>query len=94
MRRPSAPSVRFPPQRCATESFNTFAQTADTSTVPGNTVQGLSGASYTAPAGYFALSPQQITKMDSCATSLAPNPGPNPTVLQLHEVNLRRVSTE
>ena len=53
----------------------------DTTACPGNTVQGLSGASYTAPAGYFALSPQQITKMDSCSTCLAPIPGPNPTVL-------------
>jgi hypothetical protein len=46
---------------------------------PGNTVQGLSGASYTAPAGYFALSPQQITTMDG--TSLGPH-GPDPAVLK------------
>jgi hypothetical protein len=44
----------------------------------GNTVTGLSGKSYTAPAGYMALSPQQITKMDS--TSLGPH-GPDPVVL-------------
>jgi|HubBroStandDraft_2_1064218.scaffolds.fasta_scaffold04332_3 hypothetical protein len=57
----------------------------DTTLCLGNTVQGISGASYTAPAGYYALSPQQITKMDSCTTvgnpCLAPNPGPNQTVL-------------
>jgi hypothetical protein len=51
----------------------------DTTACPGNTVQGISGASYSAPAGYFALSPGQITAMDS--TSLGPH-GPNPTVLQ------------
>jgi hypothetical protein len=51
----------------------------NTTTCPGNTVTGLSGATYTAPAGYFALSPQQITKMDS--GSLGPH-GPNPVVLQ------------
>lgn len=50
----------------------------NTSLCPGNTVQGISGASYTAPAGYKALSPQQITAMDS--TSLGPH-GPNPVVL-------------
>lgn len=46
---------------------------------PGNTVAGISGKTYTAPAGYFALSPQQITQMDS--TSLGPH-GPNPVVMQ------------
>jgi Carboxypeptidase regulatory-like domain len=51
----------------------------DTTTCPGNTVQGISGASYTAPAGYFALSPTQITNMDSAS---AGSHGPNPTVLQ------------
>jgi hypothetical protein len=45
---------------------------------PGNTVQGLSGASYTAPPGDRALSPQQITAMDG--TSLGPH-GPDPAVL-------------
>ena len=35
----------------------------NTSSCPGNTVSGLSGASYTAPAGYYALSPQKITAM-------------------------------
>jgi hypothetical protein len=34
------------------------------SACPGNTVQGLSGASYTAPAGVEALSPSQLTAMD------------------------------
>ena len=46
---------------------------------PGNTVQGESGASYMAPAGYRALSPAQITAMDG--TSLGPH-GPDPAVLQ------------
>ena len=45
----------------------------------GNTVTGESLATYTAPAGYFALSPTDITKMDS--TSLAPQPGPDPVVI-------------
>lgn len=44
----------------------------------GNSVTGLSGANYTAPAGFFALSPQEITKMDS--TSMGPH-GPDPTVI-------------
>ncbi len=48
---------------------------------PGNTAVGLSGASYSAPAGYFALSPQQITAMDSCNTCISPIKGPNPTVV-------------
>jgi hypothetical protein len=46
---------------------------------PGNTVTGNSTASYTAPAGYMALSPTQITKMDS--GSFGPH-GPDPVVLQ------------
>lgn len=51
----------------------------NTSLCPGNTVAGLSSASYTALPGYQALSPQQITAMDK--TSLGPH-GPNPVVLQ------------
>ncbi|HEY2457201.1 MAG TPA: TonB-dependent receptor, partial [Candidatus Acidoferrum sp.] len=51
---------------------------ANPSLCAGNTVAGLTGANYTAPAGYMALSPQQITQMDS--TSLGPH-GPNPTVI-------------
>ena len=51
----------------------------NTSLCPGNTVQGLSGAKYTAPGGYEALSPKTITQMDS--TSLGPH-GPDPVVLQ------------
>src|SRR6266850_5376971 len=31
---------------------------------PGTTVQGVSGASYTVPSGYFALSPTQLTQLD------------------------------
>ncbi len=49
-----------------------------TALCPGNTVQGISGASYTAAPGYMALSPQQITAMDS--NSLGPH-GPDPAVL-------------
>ena len=45
---------------------------------PGNTVKGLSGNSDTAPPGYFALSPAQITAMDN--TSLGPH-GPDPAVV-------------
>ena len=51
----------------------------NTTLCPGNTVTGNSGASYTAQAGYEALSPQTITTMDS--TSLGPH-GPDPVVLQ------------
>ena len=50
----------------------------NTTLCPGNTVQGNSLAYYTAPPGYEALSPQQITAMDS--TSLGPH-GPDPAVL-------------
>jgi len=51
----------------------------NTGLCPGNTIQGISGANYTAPPGYQALSPQQITQMDG--TSLGPH-GPDPVVLQ------------
>jgi Carboxypeptidase regulatory-like domain len=50
----------------------------DPTACPGNTATGLSGASYTASAGTFALSPTQITAMDS--GSLGPH-GPNPAVI-------------
>ena len=50
----------------------------DPTQCPGNTVTGLSGTTYAAPAGIFALSPAQITQMDS--TSLGPH-GPNPAVV-------------
>ena len=53
----------------------------DTTTCPGNTVQGLSGASYAAPAGYFALSPQQLTAMDKTVGPAGTPLGPNPVVL-------------
>jgi hypothetical protein len=46
----------------------------------GNTVQGISGASYTAPAGDMAVAPATITNWDS--TSDAPQPGPDAAVLQ------------
>jgi hypothetical protein len=51
----------------------------NTGLCPGNTIQGISDANYTAPPGYQALSPQQITQMDG--TSLGPH-GPDPVVLQ------------
>ena len=51
----------------------------NTGLCPGNTVQGISGANHTAPPGYQALSPMQITQMDS--TSLGPH-GPDPVVVQ------------
>jgi hypothetical protein len=46
----------------------------------GNSVLGISGASYTAPAGDMAVAPATITNWDS--TSLAPQPGPDAAVLQ------------
>ena len=49
------------------------------STCSGAPAIGKSGTSYTPPDGYFALSDNQITAMDS--TSLGPH-GPNPVVLQ------------
>jgi Carboxypeptidase regulatory-like domain len=54
----------------------------DTTTCPGNTVQGLSGASYTAPGGYYALSPAQLTAMDRTQGPPGTPLGPNPVVLQ------------
>jgi len=54
----------------------------DTTTCPGNTVSGLTpGSSYTAPPGYFALSPQQLTQMDKTSGPAGTSLGPNPTVL-------------
>ena len=55
-------------------------QCRDASVCPGNTVQGISGTSYTAAPGDFALSPQQITAMDQVPVG-QPH-GPNPVVLQ------------
>jgi len=56
--------------------------TLDTTTCPGNTVAGLTpGSSYTAPPGYFALSPQQLTQMDKLAPGNPSTPGPNQAVL-------------
>jgi len=54
-------------------------------TCPGNTVQGLSGASYTVGAGNFALSPAQLTGMDPLSKTPPPGytgpVGPDPAVL-------------
>jgi Carboxypeptidase regulatory-like domain len=59
------------------------------SNCPGNTVQGISGASYTAPANYFAIAPlvgtadapTTITAMD-VTTPAGSAHGPDPAVLQ------------
>jgi hypothetical protein len=56
-------------------------QALDTTTCPGNTVQGLSGSSFTAPPGYFALSPQKLTQIDTLVPGNPASPGPNPAVL-------------
>ncbi|HEY4980091.1 MAG TPA: TonB-dependent receptor [Candidatus Acidoferrum sp.] len=54
----------------------------DTSTCPGNTVSGLTpNSSYTAPAGYYALSPQKLTQIDTLVPGNPASPGPNPIVL-------------
>src|SRR5208282_645611 len=52
---------------------------------PGTTVQGLSGASYSAPAGNNLLSPTQIASMDPNCTALGTcpqGPGVNPSVIK------------
>ncbi|HTC66160.1 MAG TPA: TonB-dependent receptor [Candidatus Acidoferrum sp.] len=54
-------------------------------TCPGNSVQGLSGATYTAGPGNYILSPGQLKAMDPLSTSPPPGytgpVGPDPTVL-------------
>lgn len=60
-------------------------QCADTSTCPGNTVQGLSMASYTAQPGFMALSPQNIASMDPNCTAQGTcpwGPGVDPNVIK------------
>ena len=57
---------------------------ADPASCPGNTVQGLSGANYSAQAGFMALSPQNIASMDPNCTALGTcpsGPGVNPNVI-------------
>lgn len=56
-----------------------YCQNGDTSLCPGNSVT-VNSTTYTAQPGYYALSPTQITQMDS--HSMAPQPGPNPVVQQ------------
>src|SRR6516162_443663 len=53
------------------------------SACPGNTVTGFSGASYSAGAGNFALSPAQLTAMDPVGTlpGYTGSVGPNPAVV-------------
>jgi hypothetical protein len=51
----------------------------NTGLCPGNTVTGISGASYSAAPGFLALSPAQITQMDS--TSYGPTHGPDTAVI-------------
>jgi hypothetical protein len=54
----------------------------DSGSCPGNTVSGLTtGSSYTAPPGYFALSPAQITAMDKTYGPAGTPTGPNPAVI-------------
>jgi hypothetical protein len=62
-----------------------FYQCADATACPGATVQGLSGASYTAQPGFNALSPTQIASMDPNCTGLGTcpqGPGVNPSVIK------------
>lgn len=56
-----------------------YCLNGDTSACPGTPVT-VNGVTYTPPAGYMALTPAQITAMDS--HSLAPQPGPNSVVIQ------------
>jgi hypothetical protein len=54
----------------------------NTSQCPGNPVAGLTpGSKYTAPPGYLALSPGQITAMDKTYGPAGTPLGPNPTVI-------------
>jgi hypothetical protein len=50
---------------------------------PGNTVQGISGSSYTAAAGNYVLSPSQLTAMDPAGSlpGYTGSVGPDPAVL-------------
>jgi hypothetical protein len=52
-------------------------------TCPGNTVKGLSGASYSVPSGVYALSPSQLKAMDPLSTlaGYSGPSGPDPAVL-------------
>jgi len=54
----------------------------DTTTCPGNTVAGISHANYTAPAGYFALGPADLTKMDQTLGPSGTPLGYNPVVVK------------
>jgi hypothetical protein len=56
-----------------------FCLNGDTMACPGNSVM-VNGTTYTPPPGYMALSPDQITNMDSQSNS--PTKGPNPVVEQ------------
>ncbi len=53
----------------------------NTAACPGNSAQGLSGASYTAPAGYYAMSPKQLASIDTLVPGNPASPGANPVVL-------------
>src|SRR5208283_5179777 len=54
---------------------------------PGNTATGYSGATYSPGAGYYAVSPAQLTAMDANAAATQPGlitnytPGPNAAML-------------
>ncbi len=56
-----------------------YCLNGDTTQCPGTSTT-VNGATYSVQPGYFLLTPNQITKMDS--GDLAPQPGPNPVVLQ------------
>jgi carboxypeptidase family protein len=65
---------------CAATATETAQQVC-----PGATVQGLSGASYSAPAGFNILSPTQIASMDPNCTGLGTCPqgaGVDPSVIK------------
>ena len=53
------------------------------SACPGNTATGISGASYSVPAGNFALSPAQLTAMDPVGTlpGYTGSVGPDPAIV-------------
>jgi hypothetical protein len=53
----------------------------DTTTCPGNTVQGISNASYTAQPGYYALGPADLTKIDQTNGPAGTPLGNNPVVI-------------
>jgi hypothetical protein len=82
----ASPETRIVPTAAMRDGVIQYYCASDTSgnnlCPVGNTVQGISGASYTAPADYMAVAPTTITAWDSCCGSLVPQPGPDAAVLQ------------